>query len=76
LFFSSPQFFSSIARPGILVPSSGKRLRAEFVYRAVVQCADEIRRRGNKSRLQREYLGRATTRLLLMCNQEEPGTSY
>ncbi|GJJ70441.1 hypothetical protein EMPS_02790 [Entomortierella parvispora] len=31
---------------GVFVPSSGKRLRAEFVYRAVIQCADEIRRRG------------------------------
>ncbi|KAF8930836.1 hypothetical protein BGZ58_008005 [Dissophora ornata] len=31
---------------GVFVPSSGQRLRAEFVYRTVIQCADEIRRRG------------------------------
>ncbi|KAG0313392.1 hypothetical protein BGZ99_008915 [Dissophora globulifera] len=31
---------------GVFVPSSGKRLRAEFVYRTVIQCADEIRYRG------------------------------
>ncbi|KAF9914663.1 hypothetical protein BX616_007827 [Lobosporangium transversale] len=31
---------------GVFVPSNGQRLRAEFVYRTVIQCADEIRRRG------------------------------
>ncbi|KAF9921839.1 hypothetical protein FBU30_008102 [Linnemannia zychae] len=31
---------------GVFVPSNGRRLRAEFVYRSVIQCADEIRRRG------------------------------
>ncbi|KAF9538334.1 hypothetical protein EC957_006914 [Mortierella hygrophila] len=31
---------------GIFVPSNGRRLRAEFVYRSVIQCADEIRQRG------------------------------
>lgn len=29
-----------------VVPSNGRRLRAEFVYRSVIQCADEIRHRG------------------------------
>ncbi|KAF9119154.1 hypothetical protein BGW39_000524 [Mortierella sp. 14UC] len=31
---------------GVFVPSNGRRLRAEFVYRSVIQCADEIRQRG------------------------------
>ncbi|KAG0355449.1 hypothetical protein BGZ54_001165, partial [Gamsiella multidivaricata] len=31
---------------GVFVPSGGQRLRAEFVYRTVIRCADEIRRRG------------------------------
>ncbi|KAH7060243.1 hypothetical protein BKA57DRAFT_446691 [Linnemannia elongata] len=31
---------------GVFVPSNGHRLRAEFVYRSVIQCADEIRQRG------------------------------
>lgn len=47
-FFLPLEYFSSITRSGFLVPSSGKRLRAEFVYRAVIQCADEIRRRGKE----------------------------
>ncbi|KAF9904432.1 hypothetical protein EC991_002706 [Linnemannia zychae] len=31
---------------GVFVPSNGRRLRSEFVYRSVIQCADEIRQRG------------------------------
>ncbi|KAF9360050.1 hypothetical protein BGX34_007986 [Mortierella sp. NVP85] len=31
---------------GVFVPSSARRLRSELVYRTVIQCADEIRRRG------------------------------
>ncbi|KAK3817505.1 MAG: hypothetical protein J3Q66DRAFT_388070 [Benniella sp.] len=31
---------------GVFVSSSVRRLRSEFVYRTVIQCADEIRRRG------------------------------
>ncbi|KAF9275791.1 hypothetical protein BGZ68_010512 [Mortierella alpina] len=31
---------------GVFVPSKGQRLREEFVYQTVTQCADEIRSRG------------------------------
>ncbi|KAF9954209.1 hypothetical protein BGZ70_010635 [Mortierella alpina] len=31
---------------GVFVPSKGQRLREEFVYQTVTQCADEIRGRG------------------------------
>ncbi|KAF9106838.1 hypothetical protein BGX27_009011 [Mortierella sp. AM989] len=42
----SKEMMVDLETTGVFVPSNGQRLRVEFVYRTVIQCADEIRSRG------------------------------
>ncbi|KAF9201788.1 hypothetical protein BGZ49_008012 [Haplosporangium sp. Z 27] len=42
----SKEMMVDLETTGVFVPSNGQRLRVEFVYRTIIQCADEIRSRG------------------------------
>ncbi|KAF9581348.1 hypothetical protein BGW38_001678 [Lunasporangiospora selenospora] len=43
---SKGEMMLELETTGVFLPVAGKRLRPEFVYRSVIQCADEIRSRG------------------------------
>ncbi|KAG0256425.1 hypothetical protein BG011_004502 [Mortierella polycephala] len=43
---SKNEMMVDLETAGIFVPAHGRRLRSDFVYRAIIQCVDEIRRRG------------------------------
>ncbi|KAF9573102.1 hypothetical protein EC968_009063 [Mortierella alpina] len=43
---SKNEMLVELETTGVFVPSKGQRLREEFVYQTVTQCADEIRSRG------------------------------